>query len=220
MCGRFTLRTPTNQLLLAFALDQGPPLTPRFNIAPTQQIAGVRARADGGRELALFRWGLIPSWAKDEQIGNRTINARAESVAEKPSFRAAFQKRRCLILADGYYEWQKQGVAKQPFFIHRADDRPFAFAGLWERWQPMDRPAVESCTILTTEANEFTRPIHDRMPVILLPRDYDLWLDPAMKDRARLEPLLRPYPEADLAAMEISTKVNNPRNEGPDLLAE
>ncbi|MGE0759236.1 MAG: SOS response-associated peptidase [Pirellulaceae bacterium] len=215
MCGRFTLRTPLTQLIEQFEVSSQLQVALRFNIAPTQSIVAVRAPADGtGRELVLLKWGLIPSWADDPAIGNRMINARADGVATKPSFRSAFKKRRCLILADGYYEWQKVGAKKQPYLIHRQDDGPFAFAGLWERWRGgADGEAIESCTIITTDANPVTRPIHDRMPVILEPEDYDRWLSPDVQDREELESLLVPSLTQDLVADRVSTYVNNPRHE-------
>jgi putative SOS response-associated peptidase YedK len=221
MCGRFTLRTPQNVLLEQFQLATGPVLSPRFNIAPTQTIATVRCTSDEPqRQLVLLRWGLIPSWAKDPSIGNRMINARGESVADKPAFRAAFKRRRCLVLTDGYYEWQTVGKKKQPFLFHMQDDRPFAFAGLWESWpggKTDDEPGqpLETCTIITTAASDFTRPIHDRMPVILEDADFDLWLDPNMQDREQLEPLLQPFDSADLTADPVSTHVNSPKNDDP-----
>ncbi len=225
MCGRYTLRTPAGLLVSRFQLPLFADLDPRFNIAPTQQVAAVRRASGGGeRELAWLQWGLVPSWAKDPAIGSRMINARGETVAEKPSFRSAFKSRRCLILADGYYEWQKTGGQKQPYFIHFPDERPFAMAGLFEQWRggpdPLDKlggaPPLETCTIITTGANDLTRPIHDRMPVILDPADYDIWLDPANSDRRRLEPLLRPLDSDELVATPVSQYVNNPRHEGTE----
>ncbi len=218
MCGRYTLRTPAQDIADFFELDEVPDLAPRFNIAPTQAVAAVRRSADSrGRHLALLHWGLIPSWADDPKIGYSTINARAETVSSKPSFRSAFKKRRCLIAADGFYEWQKTGDKnkKQPFLIHRRDAGPFALAGLWERWK-RDELVIESCTIIVTEPNELVRPIHDRMPVILSPQDFDLWLDPAVDDVGRLEALLRPAPAADLEAIAVSTRVNNPASDVPE----
>lgn len=200
-------------------LEAAPSLLPRFNVAPTQSVAAIR-QTDQRRELVLLRWGLVPAWAKDIAIGNKMINARAETVAEKPAFRSAFKRRRCLILTDGYYEWQKTGTQKQPYHIHMRDGRPFVFAGLWERWQePTQSQAVETCTIITTAANEQTTPIHDRMPVILNAGASDLWLDESVEDRGKLEPLLVPYAADDLVFDRISTHVNNPRNEGPSCLA-
>jgi putative SOS response-associated peptidase YedK len=165
--------------------------------------------------LARLRWGLIPSWAKDPAIGNRMINARAETVAEKPAFRAAFRRRRCLVVADGFYEWARGGKPRQPYFIRMHDDRPFAFAGLWESWQGPDEGPVESCTLLTTEPNELLEPIHNRMPLILGEDDYDQWLDPALQRPDALQPLLRPLPSDQMTAEKISTYVNSPANDDP-----
>jgi putative SOS response-associated peptidase YedK len=166
----------------------------------------------------VVRWGLIPSWADDASIGNRLINARAETAAEKPSFRSAFKHRRCLIPTSGFYEWQKVGTKKQPHYIRRPDEVPFAFAGLWERWEKGGEP-IESCTILTTEANGMMRPIHDRMPVILGPEAWGQWLDPEGKESLPLKPLLRPYPDDWLTAYPVSTRVNNPKYDAPACVA-
>lgn len=171
MCGRFTLRTPAKHIAEIFGLSDVFDLPHQYNIAPSQDVAAVRLNREGKkRELAMLHWGLVPFWAKDPKIGYRTINARAETLATKPSFRNAFKKRRCLIVADGFYEWQKTNGKKQPFLIHMKDDRPFAFAGLWEHWKGDDE-VIESCTIIVTEANDLMKPIHDRMPVILSPDD-------------------------------------------------
>ena len=205
-------------LVRQFALAFEPELRPRYNIAPTQDVPVVRS-SGGGRAWAQLRWGLIPSWAKDPSMGSRMINARSETVAEKPSFRAAFKRRRCLVVADGYYEWQKLGKIKQPYYIHMRDDGPFALAGLWETWRGLPAEAsdpLETCTIITTAANDATRPIHDRMPVILAPADYDLWLDPDMEDPQQIESLLGPYESDDLVASAVSTHVNSPKNDDPD----
>ena len=204
-----------------FALFEVPPFTPRFNIAPSQPVPVVRLapqQPQPQRELVWLRWGLIPSWAKDPAIGNRMINARAETVAEKPAYRAALRRRRCLVAADGFYEWQRTGGRKQPYFIHMRDDRPFAFAGLWEAWEGPDQSAIESCTLLTTEPNELVRPIHNRMPVILAPDDYDRWLDPAVQKPEQLAPLLGPYPSDEMTADPVSTFVNSPANDGPQCI--
>jgi putative SOS response-associated peptidase YedK len=166
------------------------------------------------REMSLLRWGLIPSWAKDTKIGASLINARADTIATKPSFRTAFKRRRCLIPADGFYEWKKgEGKTKQPFYIRLKKDYPFAFAGLWEHWEGPDNSAIDSCTIVTTEANDTLRPLHDRMPVILQEEDYDRWLDPKTEDPTQLCELLKPYPSEEMDAFPISTLVNNARNE-------
>lgn len=218
MCGRFTLRTPNAVLLETFHLDSGIDFPLRFNIAPTQTVPVIRWDADQRRELVGMRWGLIPSWAKDPAIGNRMINARSETAAEKPSFRAAWKRRRCLIVADGFYEWRKAGSGKQPYFIHRRDDRPFAFAGLWEHWSQAGA-SLETCTILTTAASELLRAIHDRSPVILSPEEYDGWLDPEFPDREHLAGLLIPTcTEPDYVMEPVSTRVNNSRHDGPDCI--
>jgi putative SOS response-associated peptidase YedK len=218
MCGRFTLATSGEQLATQFALAEAPQLAPRYNIAPTQPIAVVRA-TDGGRELVLLRWGLVPVWANDPSIGSRMINARAETAAVKPAFRTAMRRRRCLIPADGFYEWQTLPSGKQPFYFHRGDGAPFAFAGLWEHWNSPDGTPLESCTILTTAANELLRPIHDRMPVIIDPADYARWLDPGLHDPAALEDLLAPHDDAAMAAHPVSRAVNRVANDGPALIA-
>ncbi len=222
MCGRFSQTRTWPELVelyrLADGLDAVPgplPVTPRYNIAPTQEIAAARRRtSDGRRELALLRWGLIPSWAKDRDMGARMINARAETVHEKPSFRRAFRQRRCLIAADGFYEWQKRARGpKQPYYITVADGRPFAFAGLWEAWTAPGGDVVESGTIVTTQANTQVMPIHDRMPAILTPDAFDAWLDPSLPiEDARA--LLKPF-EGDLTADPVSLRVNNVRNDDP-----
>ena len=210
MCGRYTLSTPPNVLAERFGVDVRQNLPPRYNIAPTQGASVVRA-TDRGRELALLRWGLIPSWAKDPAIGNRMINARAEGVAEKPAFRRAFAKQRALVPADGFYEWQKQNSRKQPYHIRRRDGEPFAFAGLWERWHDRALDQVhETFTIITTDASDLLAPIHNRMPVILSPADYDRWLDP---EKPGTPDLLTPYQGDELEAFPVSTRVNSPAHD-------
>ncbi|HUT13177.1 MAG TPA: SOS response-associated peptidase [Thermoguttaceae bacterium] len=218
MCGRFTLRAPAGVVAEEFALVGVPPFAARFNIAPTQPVPVVRLdprQTETPREWAWLRWGLIPGWAKDPSIGNRMINARSETVAEKPAFRAALRCRRCLVAADGFYEWQRTGKHKQPYFIRMRDDRPFAFAGLWESWEGPDHAAVESCTLLTTGPNELIRSIHDRMPVILARGDYQLWLDPEIREPEPLVPLWKPYPSEEMAAVPVGPMVNDPANEDP-----
>jgi len=224
MCGRYTLRSNLNRILQQFAADAPAEfeLIARYNIAPTQQVPVIRAEG-GGRHLSLVRWGLVPFWAKDDKIGSRMINARSESAAEKPAFRAAFTRRRCLVPADGFYEWQKRGSQKQPYYIGLRDGDAFAFAGLWERWkgppnQPLGRP-LETCTILTTDANGVHESLHDRMPVILPPDMYDLWLDAEFTNREALTEMLRPYPADEMVAYPVSTVVNNARNEDPECVA-
>jgi len=220
MCGRFTLATPEQDLVVQFNLPEIPDLQPRYNIAPTQPVAAVRLpTAEGHRELVMLHWGLIPFWADDPGLGARMINARSETVADKPAFRAAFRRRRCLVPADGFYEWQKQNGAKQPFYIRMQDARPFGFAGLWERWQGKDGTVIESCTLLTTQPNELIRPLHNRMPVILHPHNYAVWLDPEVEDVDVLRRLLDPYPSGEMEAYPVSRYVNAPQNEGPECIA-
>jgi putative SOS response-associated peptidase YedK len=211
MCGRFTLTAPADVLNQFFPLFDLADVPPRYNIAPTQMVIALRHLPQAARpEFVRLRWGLIPAWADDIKAGYRMINARAETAAEKPAFRFAFRERRCLILADGFYEWQKLDGRKQPHYIRLGDGKPFAFAGLWERWHKGEEP-VESCTILTTDANELMRPLHDRMPVILHPADYACWLDPARHEGAELQQLLRPFPSEQLTAYPVGTQVNNAR---------
>jgi putative SOS response-associated peptidase YedK len=214
MCGRYTLSSKGDEVALLFDLQEIPQLPLRYNIAPTQETAVVRVERPGEpRRLDLLRWGLIPYWAKEASIGNRMINARAESVAEKPAYRWSFRRKRCLIPTNGFYEWKKEGKAKQPYMIRRKDAKPFAFAGLWDRWQDPERGPLDTFTILTTDANELIRPLHDRMPVILDPRDFGLWLDPAVEDRERLEPLLAPFDSQQMETYPVSRTVNSPVND-------
>lgn len=210
MCGRYILLSKAQKLANRFRLDQPPPLTARYNIAPTQGVAVVRQREDGVRLLAMMHWGLIPFWAKDADIGNRLINARSETVMEKPAFKQAFKKRRCLILADGFYEWRKCERGKQPYLFRMADEQPFAFAGLWERWDDPDGEAIESCTILTTQANDLVKSVHHRMPVILDRPDESRWLD---EQAAAPRDLLQSFPAEQMISMPVSTHVNNPQHE-------
>lgn len=211
MCGRFTYATAPEITAEFFELTSVPELKPRYNIAPTQPVPVILVSAeDSCRKLRPLHWGLIPHWAKDPGIGARMINARAETVATKPAFRAAFRERRCLIAADGFYEWQKLPRGKQPFYIRLSNAEPFAFAGLWEHWEGPDGAGIGSCTILTTEPNEVLRPIHNRMPVILHPKDFSKWLDRATKQTNALEALLRPYPTEAMTAYPVSTRVNSP----------
>ena len=216
MCGRFTLTADVNSLQETFPWVNIPPeITPRYNIAPTQPVAVVPN--DGKNRLDFYNWGLIPSWAKDPGIGSRMINARSETLAEKPSFRAAFRRRRCLVLTDGFYEWQKQpdGKTKIPMYIRLRSEKPFAFAGLWEVWNSKDGSTILSCTIITTEPNDFMRVIHNRMPVILPQEDYQTWLTPGEGDPDQLSEMLRPYPADQMVAYPVSTLVDNPRNDLP-----
>lgn len=218
MCGRFALTSPAENLAEQFNLAQPPLLVPRYNIAPTQPVAAVRLSPHTAqREWVLFHWGLMPSWAKDVKPSASLINARAETVAEKPAFRAAFKRRRCLIPADGFYEWKKEGKTKQPMYIHLANGRSFAFAGLWETWSGADGSEIESCTLVTTTPNEFMSTIHDRMPVILDSEDYEWWLNPGPNPNQTLH-LLRPYPAEKMVAYPVSSWVNSPRHDDPQCI--
>ncbi len=219
MCGRFTLTVSARVLAKVFDAPEIADIEPRYNIAPTQMVVIVRAAEGGGREMNTVRWGLIPSWAKEAKIGARLINARGETAASKPSFRAAVKSRRCLIPADGFYEWMKTGAAKQPYLIRFTDHRLFAFAGLWERWRPADGEPIESCTIITTTPNDLVSEIHDRMPVILSPSSYTEWLAPNQPNPSRLEQLLIPFPPDDMEAFAVSTRVNKPVNDDAECIA-
>ena len=223
MCGRFTLRAPASLIAEQFALFDLEPFAPRFNIAPGQSLAAVRLTPGdppGRRQLAWLRWGLIPSWAEGPSVGNRLINARSETVLHKPAFRSAFRQRRCLVLADGFYEWQTVSGKgpKQPYFFRLRSNRAFAFAGLWESWRDAEGVTIESCTLLTTQANELLRPIHDRMPVILPPDAYARWLDFASDVATDLLPLLQPHPSAALTAIPVGAWINRPDHEGPQCI--
>jgi putative SOS response-associated peptidase YedK len=216
MCGRYTLTLDPADLQDLFSLSEPPPadLTPRYNIAPSQPVAVVANHES--RKLELFRWGLIPAWAKDPKIGNQMINARAETVAEKPAFRAAFKKRRCLILADGFYEWKRGATPKTPMYFQVEGGRPFAFAGLWETWASPDQALIHSCTIITTSANALVAPIHDRMPVILAPEAYSVWLSPGELPAPEALGLLQPYAPAKMSVRAVSPLVNNPSHDSPE----
>jgi len=219
MCGRFALTVDPTDLQEAFPDYAFPPqYAPRYNVAPTQPILAVPN--DGSHAAGFFVWGLIPSWAKDPAIGNKLINARAETLAEKPSFRSAFKYHRCLIFADGFYEWQAQpgGKSKVPHFIRLTGGKPFAFAGLWEHWQAPDGSQVRSATIITTRPNELMARLHNRMPVILHPVDYTKWLDPAPAMPGDLQQLLVPYPAGEMNAYPVSTLVNKPENDRAEVV--
>ena len=220
MCGRYTLRSNPTVIAEAFGLfDEPAEFAPRYNIAPTQTVAAVVIDPHTKRRrLRSFVWGLIPSWADDPKIGNKLLNARAETIAEKPSFRDAFRKRRCLLVADGFYEWRREGKSKRPFHIRRRDGRPFGMAGLFEHWRRGDL-AVDSCTIVTTTPNELMAELHDRMPVIVDAADFETWLDPQSIDEHRLHQLLKPAPAETWEAVEVGATVNRAGNETPDCLA-
>ncbi len=215
MCGRYTLTTPADVLADYFDLSEVPELQGRFNIAPTQEAPVVRAEREGGeRILVPMKWGLVPYWADDPAIGNRMINARAETVAEKPSFRAAYRHRRCIVLADGFYEWQRDGNVKTPYFISLATGGPFAFAALWENWTDKETgESLQTTTLITTEANDFMKPLHHRMPVVLEANGAGEWLagsNELLDDIDAMTPPLQAWP--------VDRRVNNARNEGEDLV--
>lgn len=219
MCGRYTLTKELRELAKRFEAEMAAgfekTLAPRYNIAPTQSVIVVNDTWQ--REIVSMRWGLIPSWAKDESIGNRMINARAETIAEKPAFRVAFHKRRCIIPADGFYEWKKTGSVKQPVRIVLKDREPFGFAGLWEEWLSPDGEGILSCTIITTEANELLKDVHDRMPVILPREKEGVWLNPDTP-LPELSSLLKPYPSDEMEFYPVSQTVNSPANDSPDCI--
>ena len=223
MCGRFTLKTDPETLTETFpgfttpAADE---MTPRYNITPSQRVAVVAN--NGENSVEFFQWGLIPSWAKDPKIGNRMINARSETLAEKPSFRTPYKRRRCLILSDGFYEWRAEpgSKTKTPFYIRLKSEKPFAFAGLWEAWSPnIDDDPLLSCTIITTSPNALMETIHRRMPVILEPDGYEQWLDPSEQSPKQLDGLLQSYPAEEMEAYPVSRLVNRPSNDSPDCIA-
>lgn len=233
MCGRFARFSPAHVFRMLFQLEEFLELPPQYNISPGQDIYAVRGivirdeqakkaapKADitevsFKKEVAPFRWGLIPFWSKDPDIGNRMINSRSETVAEKPSFRKAFKSQRCLIPADGFYEWQKvDDGPKQPYYIHMKDKKPFALAGIWDKWKNPEGGTIESCSILTTEPNAVLKPIHKRMPVIVNPKKYDFWLNPTIEDIDDLKELLKPYDTKVMEAYPISRYVNSPENKG------
>ena len=218
MCGRYSLIADIGELAERFEFDgNGLNHAPGYNIAPTQMALTVTNGE--GRRASYMRWGLIPSWAKSASVGNRMINARAETVAERPSFRTALRRRRCLVLADGFYEWQRIGASRRPMRITIESGEPFAFAGLWDVWRDPRDKVVRSCTVITTAANDLLRPIHDRMPVIL-PRELEsLWLDHDIQDPAALGDILTPYPTDAMEAYEVSSLVNSPANNGPEVVA-
>ena len=229
MCGRFVAATAPSELAARFEAEMAPELSgdgelgPRFNVAPTLPVCVVAtSRRTGVRRLGVFRWGLVPSWAADPSVGSRLINARVETVATKPAFRKALVRRRCIVPADAFYEWQRQGGrTRQPFAIRRRDGELLAFAGLWEVWRPEgdpEAPLLRSCTIITTQANEAVAALHDRMPAVLPPGAWAEWLDPAAGEWSLLRRLLRPAPAGDFLVYPVGPEVNNARNEGPHLV--
>jgi putative SOS response-associated peptidase YedK len=217
MCGRYVLTAPTQLLLQLFELPEAPELAPRYNVAPTQPVATVIARSTG-RRLVMMRWGLIPPWATDPASGPTPINARADTASEKPAFRAAFRRHRCLVPADAFYEWRQEADGKQPMCFRLKDGAPFAFAGLYELWKGPDGKTVPSCTILTTEPNELVAPIHDRMPAIVPHEAYATWLDPTLTEPSAVQGILAPYPAEAMTVFPVSKRVGSPRVDEPSLI--
>ncbi len=219
MCGRFALYADGEQLAWRFGTPVPHPIAPRYNIAPSQPVLALRYNREAKtREWTHFVWGLVPSWAQDVSIGNRMINARAESLREKPAFRNAYRYRRCIVPVSGFYEWKKVGRTKQPYFVRPADDQPIGLAGLWETWRSPDGSELETCTMITTDANATIQPLHSRMAVVLPPDAYDAWLNPDTP-LDTLEALLRPAPDNLLIAYPVSPRVNSPTNDDPSLIA-
>lgn len=217
MCGRFVLAVSPNQLALEFGLENVPEVPPNYNVAPTQTVVAITNEAPD--QLSFLRWGLVPSWSKDLSMAAKMINARSETVEEKPSFRTAFKRRRCIIPANGFYEWQKRDDGKKvPLYIHLQDRDVFGLAGLWEVWRDAEGDDIRTCAILTTEANDFIKPIHDRMPVILHREDYADWLTPGDAAPALLKSLLRQYEADRLVAYEVSKAVNRAGYSAPELI--
>jgi putative SOS response-associated peptidase YedK len=217
MCGRLAFFSPREALMRLFGLTSAPELEPRYNVAPSQPLAVVITTGSHGRELRLMRWGLVPYWAADKRIGARLINARVETLTTKPAFREAFERRRCLVLADGYYEWG--GAVREPYFVRRPDHEPFALAGLFERWHDRDTGEVlESCVIITGQASAPVAVIHNRMPIVIPREAYSAWLDPTQRDTANVERLLISNEREPLVTERVGRRVNNPANEGADLI--
>lgn len=217
MCGRFTLTIDINRVAKAFNVAPTIQTTPRYNVAPTQEV--VTVMRNGAAHLDLLRWGLIPSWAKEESIGSKMINARAETLAEKPSFKRLLRSRRCLIVADGFYEWKQEQGGKVPMYITMKDHEPFAFAGLWDTWKNPEGEQIRTCTIITTNPNDVVLPIHNRMPAILTPEAREEWLDPDLHDDNVLLHLLSSYSSDAMMARPVSRLVNNPKYDSPELIA-
>ena len=219
MCGRFAFYSPHEAVARLFGVAGTPLVEPRWNIAPTRFVAAVRADAEGHRTLAMLYWGLVPSWARERSIGQRMNNARGETLAEKPSFRNAWRRRRCLVLADGWYEWQRVGSIKQPYFFHFADAEPFGMAGLWESWRDPDSgEPLESCCIVTTAARGVAAPVHDRMPVIVPRERHEAWLDPRRTETSAFDDLVADGDRPGLVATAVDRRVNDARHEGPELV--
>jgi len=215
MCGRFALKTPASVLATRFGLDEVVELAPRYNIAPGTDIPTIRYSPEGKRVMHLLRWGLVPHWAKDPSIGARLSNARGETLTEKPSFRDSFKHRRCLVPADGFYEWKSEGRQKQPYFFSMKTSEPFALGGLWESWRMPDGNVLRTCCLITTGPNEIMLPVHDRMPVIIAPHDYEAWLT---GESAEVQDLVKPYPTVEMQAWAVGRRVSKSGEEGADLV--
>jgi putative SOS response-associated peptidase YedK len=221
MCGRFRLSKTDKAVMKQFGVEIDPDYSPRYNISPSQSVLAIRQdAAQPVRLLSKLRWGLVPFWAKDLAIGYKMINARSETVLEKPAYRDSFKKRRCLIPADGFYEWKKVGKEKQPYNFGMTDDSIFAFAGIWDTWKSPDGTPVESCSILTTTPNALVADVHDRMPVILDRDDYEQWLDPGVKEPSTLTELLKPFAANRMRSYPVSRLVNSPKNDKPECIVE
>jgi len=217
MCGRFTLTVDIDTVARAFGVAPSVQSTPRYNVAPTQNVVAILR--DETKHLDFLRWGLIPSWAKEESIGAKMINARAETLAEKPSFKRLLQGKRCLIVADGFYEWRQEAGGKTPMYFTLPDHEPFAFAGLWDMWRQPDGQPLRTCTIITTEPNAVVAPVHNRMPVILTADAQEEWLDPSQHDSHVLQQLLKAYTASEMLARPVSRKINSPQYDSADLIA-
>ena len=216
MCGRYVLKTPTAQLASHFKLDEAVDVAPRYNLAPGTDIPTIRQSPEGNRVMHLLRWGLVPHWAKDPSIGAKLSNARGETVANKPSFRDAFKRRRCLVPADGFYEWETEGKQKQPYYFSMKSGEPFALGGIWESWRTPDGGILRTCCLITTDPNEITLPVHDRMPVIVSPDQYEVWLN-GESDAALA--LVKPYPTDEMQTWAVSKRVSRSGEEGIDLIS-
>lgn len=218
MCGRFSRISPVDTFAKLFNAKETADLAPSYNIAPTQNLLQARNTLEGTRELVAFRWGLVPHWSKGPDPKYSMINARADSVTSKPAYREPFKHRRCLIAADGFFEWKKVGNSKQPYFIRLRGGQPFAFAGLWDHWETGGQAPIDSCTIITCDANPLVAEIHDRMPVILIPKVYDAWMDPSNTNTTTLSKLLKPYPNLLMEAWPVGRSVNSPSSNSPELI--
>jgi putative SOS response-associated peptidase YedK len=219
MCGRFSRSTSVGEFSRRFDARSIDDILPSYNVAPGQSVLTARVTPDQGRHLVALKWGLVPHWAREAKIGYRMINARSETVREKPAYRGPYRRQRCLVAVDGFYEWQTVEGQKQPYYFHLMSGEPLAFAGLWDSWTNPDGEPLQTCTLLTTQGNSLISPIHDRMPVILSPEDYDLWLDPAIDDPGNLMPVFEPYPGDLMESVPVSPRVNSPKNDDPECVA-